>query len=189
MSTYIGLMQATPMEIIDFWRQAGRKAWFSKNIDFDASIRRIFEELHHKAARGELSEWSETPEGSLALLLLLDQFPRNIWRGSAHAFATDPLARHIARSAISGGHDQLIPLDLRTFFYLPLEHSENLADQRECLYLSEKLENDGGESARWARMHHDIIARFGRFPHRNKCLGRETTEEERNFLENGGFQG
>ena len=182
-------MQPTPTEIIDIWREAGRKAWFSKDVGFDASIRRHFEEIHHKAARSEMSEWSATPEGSLALLLLLDQVPRNIWRGSAHAFATDPLARSIAGSAIASGHDQLIPFDLRTFFYLPLEHSEDLADQRECLSLAQKLENDGGETARWARMHHDLIARFGRFPHRNKCLGRETTDEERIFLENGGFQG
>ena len=182
-------MSATPLEIIDFWRRAGRKAWFSKDVEFDTAIRVQFEGLHHKAARGELGQWSVAPQGSLALLLLLDQFPRNIWRGSAHAFATDPLARSIARHAIAKGQDKMIELDLRTFFYLPFEHSEAPADQREALALCEQLEKEGGESARWARVHHDIIARFGRFPHRNTCLGRETTAEETEFLEAGGFQG
>lgn len=175
--------------IIEFWRQAGPARWFAKDEAFDADIRRRFEADHHAAARGELAGWADTWEGSLALLLLLDQFPRNIFRGSAHAFATDPLARSVARTALAAGHDQAAPVELRAFFYLPFEHSELIADQDLCVELCEALGAEGGETARWARMHRDIITRFGRFPHRNLALARETTAEEQAFLDSGGFRG
>ncbi|MEO7027369.1 MAG: DUF924 family protein, partial [Caulobacteraceae bacterium] len=164
-------------DIIAFWREAGPKAWFAKNPAFDAEIRARFEAVHHCAARGELARWRADTQGALALLLLLDQFPRNLWRGSAHAFATDPLARAIAGEAVAAGHDRTAQPTLRTFFYLPFEHSENIADQRRAIALCEALERETGESARWARTHHDVIARFGRFPHRNVCLGRLSTNE------------
>ncbi|MGI8840928.1 MAG: DUF924 family protein [Caulobacteraceae bacterium] len=182
-------MTTKPREIIDFWRRAGPKAWFKKNAAFDAQVHERFEAAHHAAARGELDGWAAAAEGSLALLLLLDQFPRNLYRRSAHAFATDPLARSVARAAIAAGHDTATAPALRGFFYLPFEHSEDPADQALAVNLCEALERAGGQSAQWARDHHDIIARFGRFPHRNACLGRATTDDERAFLDEGGFAG
>jgi uncharacterized protein (DUF924 family) len=182
-------MAVEPRDIVDFWRRAGPKAWFKKSGAFDAEIRDRFEARHHAAARRELDGWAASAEGSLALLLLLDQFPRNLYRGSAHAFATDPLAREVARRAVAAGFDQASAPALRPFFYLPFEHSEDLADQARSVALCQALENDTGESAKWARGHRDIIARFGRFPHRNACLGRATTPEEQAFLDEGGFAG
>lgn len=180
---------ATAREVLEFWTAAGPKAWFAKDPGFDAEIRRRFEAAHHAAARGELDGWTAEAESALALLLLLDQFPRNLFRGSAHAFAADPLARAVARGAIADGLDRATPASLRPFFYLPFEHSEAIEDQKLALALCEALERETGESARWARLHHDIIARFGRFPHRNRCLGRASTAEETTFLADGGFAG
>ena len=182
-------MTIEPRDIIEFWRRAGPKAWFKKSDAFDAQIRERFEGVHHAAARGEHDAWAETPEGSLALLLLLDQFPRNLYRGSGHAFVTDPLARSVARRAIAVGHDQAAPPQLRGFYYLPFQHSEDPDDQAAGVELREALERETGERAGWARKHSDIIARFGRFPHRNTCLGRQTTAEEQTFLDEGGFAG
>ncbi len=174
-------------EIIDFWRDAGPKAWFAKDDDFDAIVRAMFEETHHAAARGDLKAWEETHEGALALLLLLDQFPRNMYRGSAHAFATDGLARQIATRAVDRGFDRMAPTDMRAFFYLPFEHSERAEDQaRSCaLFVTAEDENN----IKWARLHAEIIGKYGRFPHRNEALGRESTPEELAFLESGGFKG
>ena len=182
-------MAVEPRDIIDFWRRAGPKAWFKKSDAFDAEIRHRFEAVHQAAARGELDDWATTAEGSLALLLLLDQFPRNLYRRSAHAFATDPLARGVATRAIVAGFDQATAPALRPFFYLPFEHSEDPADQARSVALAETLERETGESAEWARGHRDIVARFGRFPHRNRCLGRATTPAEQAFLDDGGFAG
>lgn len=176
-------------EIVQFWRDAGPQRWFAKDEGFDAAIRDRFEAAHHAAARGEYGAWIADWQGALALLLLLDQFPRNLYRGSAHSYATDPLARAMAQAALEAGHDQVAPVELRAFFYLPFEHSEDLADQDLCLRLSEQLEADGGISAEWARTHRDIILRFGRFPHRNAALGRVTTADEQAFLDQGGFSG
>ncbi len=178
-----------PGDIVTFWQNAGRAKWYAKDDAFDAELRRRFEAAHHAAARGELADWVSDWQGSLALLLLLDQVPRNIFRGSAHSYATDPLARSVADAALQAGHDQQAPADLRMFFYLPFEHSEALADQDRCVALSESLNGDGGDAAKWARMHRDIIRRFGRFPHRNRALGRQTTPEEQGYLDQGGFGG
>lgn len=183
------MARLTPDEVIAFWREAGPPRWFAKDNAFDAEIRARFEDLHHAAARGERADWAWHWQGSLALLLLLDQFPRNLYRGSAHAFATDPLALGIARTALAAGHDRQAPADLRVFFYLPFEHSEALADQRLCVELCEALDRDGSDWSNWARMHQDIIARFGRFPHRNAALGRTSSPEEQAFLDEGGFSG
>jgi uncharacterized protein (DUF924 family) len=180
-------MPIEPHAVIAFWRRAGPRAWFKKSDAFDAEIRARFEPFHHAAARGEYDAWVETPEGSLALLLLLDQFPRNLYRGSGHAFATDPKARSVARAAIDADHDRAHPPQLRGFYYLPFEHSEDPADQAKAVELCEALERETGESAKWARSHRAIIARFSRFPHRNACLGRATTAEEQTFLDEGGF--
>ena len=175
-------------QIIEFWREAGPLRWFAMDDTFDAEIRSRFEALHHSAARGELADWASQWHGSLALLLL-DQFPRNLYRGSAHAFATDLLALSIARAAIAAGHDRQAPAGLRLFFYLPFEHSERIEDQDLCLDLCEELDKQGTDWANWARMHRDIIVRFGRFPHRNAALGRQTTPAEQDFLDSGGFSG
>jgi uncharacterized protein (DUF924 family) len=183
------MVPALALEIIDFWLGAGPPRWFAKDEAFDAAIAKRFESLHHQAARGELADWSGSWQGSLALLLLLDQFPRNIYRGSAHAFATDPLARSIARRAIEQGHDKAAPEALTAFFYLPFEHSERLEDQDHSIALFDALGERGADLLRWAKVHRDIIVRFGRFPHRNATLGRETTGQEQAFLDAGGFKG
>ncbi|MEQ1780956.1 MAG: DUF924 family protein [Hyphomonadaceae bacterium] len=180
-------MTPTPNDVLTFWRDAGPKAWFAKSDAFDATIRNQFESLHHAAARGELTAWEETADGALALLLLLDQFPRNMYRDSAHAFATDPLARGIASRAIAKRFDQAFENDLRAFFYLPFEHSEDTSDQARAIALFESTGD--ADLVKWAKLHADIITRFGRFPHRNASLGRETTEAEKEFLAGGGFKG
>lgn len=180
----------SPAEIVAFWHEAGADKWFAKSDDFDAAIVQRFADAHHAAARGEFAGWAAEPQGALALLLLLDQFPRNIWRGSAHAFATDPLACKIARDALAAGHDLATGPNLRVFFYLPFEHSEALADQDLCLARCAELDaQSGSDWSNWARVHRDIIVRFGRFPHRNACLGRDSTAEELAFLRDGGFAG
>jgi uncharacterized protein (DUF924 family) len=176
-----------PGDVVTFWIEAGPKAWFTKSKAFDSEIRQRFEALHHAAARGELDGWAETPEGALALLLLLDQFPRNLYRGSPQAFATDPLARQVARAAVDRRFDAQVDPDLRQFFYLPFEHSERLDDQEHGLNLC--TASGDAELVKWANIHRDIIARFGRFPHRNATLGRATTEAEQDFLDRGGFAG
>jgi len=176
-----------PEDVIAFWRAAGPQKWFGKDADFDRAIAAQFLRAHEAAAAGQLSDWAATPDGALALLLLLDQFPRNMFRGSARAFATDPLARTVADRAIAQGFDEAAASGERMFFYLPFEHSENLADQERSLALSRRA--GGGTADRYAEIHADIIRRFGRFPHRNAMLGRVTTPEEQAFLDAGGFAG
>ena len=176
-----------PADVVNFWTEAGPKRWFKKNAGFDAEVQARFTPLHHAAARRELDAWAASAQGALALLLLLDQFPRNIWRDSAHAFATDPLARHFAGRAVDAGQDRQVDPSLRCFFYLPFEHSESLEDQDRACALLEVLGD--AEFTKWAHLHRNIIRRFGRFPHRNISLGRETTENEAEFLRSGGFAG
>jgi uncharacterized protein (DUF924 family) len=186
-------MTAHPNDVVSFWRQAGPTKWFKKDAGFDQAIALKFEQTHYRAAMRRYDSWNQTPIGALALLILLDQFPRNMYRNTPHAFATDPLARMFARAAIAAGHDQdaAIAPELRPFFYLPFEHSESLVDQEFSVELFAALQADTGDedSMKWAIAHRDIIARFGRFPHRNPGLGRETTEAEQAFLDEGGFAG
>jgi uncharacterized protein (DUF924 family) len=174
-------------DVTAFWRAAGPKKWFRHDADFDREITARFLAAHEAAAAGRLSDWEATPAGALALLLLLDQFPRNMFRGSGRAFATDPLARAVADRAIAHGFDESAPNAERVFFYLPFEHSENLADQERSLALSRRA--GGGKADQFAEIHADIIRRFGRFPHRNAVLGRATTPAEQAFLDAGGFAG
>jgi uncharacterized protein (DUF924 family) len=176
-----------PADVVNFWIEAGPKRWFKKDADFDAQIRARFEPLHHAAARRELDAWGMSAESALALLLLLDQFPRNMFRGSPHAFATDPLARLHARRAVDAGYDTMVAPALRQFFYLPFEHSESMEDQERACALSEA--SGDAYLTHWATLHRDIIQRFGRFPHRNAALARQTTDEEATFLQSGGFAG
>jgi len=184
-------MTAHPADVVTFWRLAGSKRWFEKSAAFDDAIRLKFEPTHHAAARGQYDAWIETAEGALALLILLDQFPRNLYRGSAHSYATDPLARHFAREAVARGHDRETETALRIFFHLPFTHSEDIADQDRSVALNEAMKAQTGDEGNleWALLHRDIIVRFGRFPHRNRALGRETTPEEQAFLDEGGFAG
>jgi uncharacterized protein (DUF924 family) len=178
---------AVPNDILIFWREAGPKKWFARSDAFDAAIRLKFEPTHHAAARGEYDAWAATAEGALALLILLDQFPRNLYRGSGHAFATDGKARAVARAAIAAGFHRSVDPELRQFFLLPLEHSEDLADQDFGLAVATELGDP--DILKWVGIHRDIIASFGRFPHRNAALGRETTAPEQAFLDEGGFSG
>ena len=175
-----------PQDVLAFWRAAGPDKWFKKDEAFDAEIRRRFLATYEAAAAGALG-WDETPEGALALLIVLDQFPRNMFRGSARAFAADPLARKIAAQAIERGFDRQVAVPERGFFYLPFEHSETLADQERCVALNRA--SGDADALKWAELHADIIRRFGRFPHRNAVLGRVTTPEEQAFLDGGGFAG
>jgi uncharacterized protein (DUF924 family) len=177
----------TPETVLAFWRAAGPDKWFSKNDAFDAEIRSRFLPTYEAAAAGKLASWEDKVESALALVIALDQFPRNMFRGDKRAFAADPLARQVADRALARGFDQQLPPAERTFFYLPFEHSENLADQERCLTLYRALGN--AENLKWAELHADIIRRFGRFPHRNAMLGRDTTAEEQTFLNGGGFSG
>jgi uncharacterized protein (DUF924 family) len=175
-----------PAAIVAFWREAGPDRWFKKDPAFDDEIKRRFLATHEAAAAGRLTDWEQSAEGALALLILLDQFPRNMFRSEARAFATDPLARAVTSRAILNGFDGAFP-DMRGFFYLPFEHSENLADQERGLALYKAVGDEDG--LKWAVLHADIIRRFGRFPHRNAVLGRITTPDEQAFLDGGGFGG
>jgi len=180
-------MLANAAEIVSFWRDAGPDRWFTKDTAFDEQIRERFLDTYEAAAAGKLSGWELSAQDALALLILLDQFPRNMFRGDARTFATDPLARAVAAGAIVRGFDSQVPAELRSFFYLPFEHSEDLADQeRGIAFYKASGDADG---LKWAEIHADIIRRFGRFPHRNAVLGRTTTPEEQKFLDDGGFSG
>lgn len=180
----------TPREaedIVAFWRAADYEKWFGKNDAFDDDIRRRFGALVDDAAAGKLDRWADDAEGALALLILLDQFPRNLFRGSARAFATDEKARAVAGAAIAAGFDERTERRLRGFFYLPFMHSESLADQDRCMELYQAMGDENG--VKYAKIHRDIIEQFGRFPHRNPALGRETTAEETEFLKGDVFKG
>jgi uncharacterized protein (DUF924 family) len=175
----------TPADILAFWRDAGPERWYTPDDAFDAEVRRRFLDLWRKAASGELSSWQASDDGALALVIVLDQFPRNMFRGNARTYASDPLAREVANRAIGSGLDARIDPHLQEFLYLPFMHSEQLADQMRCIELSRKA--GLAESAKWAEHHAEIIRRFGRFPHRNRILDRATTPDEQAFLDEGGF--
>ena len=175
-----------PAAVVAFWRNAGPSRWFAKDDAFDRDFRERFFDAHMAAARRDLDHWAGDAAGCLALLILLDQYPRNAFRGTAHMFATDALALHYARVALRADHMQQVEPALRPFLALPFEHSEDLADQDLSVQL---LATVDASSLMWAEKHRDIIRRFGRFPHRNAILLRESTPEERAFLDAGGFAG
>jgi uncharacterized protein (DUF924 family) len=174
-------------EVLAFWRAAGADRWFKKDDAFDLAIREDFLSTYEAAATGKLNDWEKTPDGALALIIVLDQFPRNMFRNDARAFATDPLALAITKRALTSGTDRKIEHELVPFLYMPLMHSENIADQRRCVDLFGRYGNQN--NLKFAEIHRDIIERFGRFPHRNAVLGRVTTPDERAFLDSGGFGG
>jgi uncharacterized protein (DUF924 family) len=173
-------------DVVGFWREAGPERWFRKDEAFDAEFRRRFLAAHEAAAVGTLDAWAASAKGALALLILLDQFPRNAFRGTARVYATDAKAREIASAAVAAGHDMATEQGLRNFFYLPFMHSERLEDHELSVALTRPL---GGESHRFAVHHRGIIERFGRFPHRNAIVGRKSTPEEEAFIAEGGFAG
>lgn len=175
---------STTHAILAFWRNAGPAKWFAKDAAFDDELRARFLDEHFAAARREREHLLDTPDGALALILLLDQVPRNVFRDSAHAFAADPLALAYALRAIDAGFDTQVDPALRVFVYLPLEHSEDLADQDRCVALCEAMGD--ANYLKYAEAHRDVIRRFGRFPHRNRALARESTPEEQAWLEAGG---
>ncbi len=177
---------ATSAAAVVAWWAAARPDWFSAHPDFDARFRARFLDAHQQAACGELAAWADSAEGALALLILLDQFPRNAFRGTARMYASDPQARATARAAVDAGLDTRIEPALRLFFYLPFAHSEDPADQRLSVLLHRRL---GQPWLGHALGHQAIIERFGRFPHRNRLLGRSTTAAEQAFLDQGGFAG
>ena len=179
-------MNTTPADVLAFWRDAGPTRWFRKDADFDHDFRTRFEAAHDAAAAGQLDGWTGTPDGALALLILLDQFPRNAYRDTPRMFATDPHALDIAAAAVDAGFDTRVAPDLRAFFYMPFMHSERLVDQQRCVALATPL---GGGTLQYAQVHLDAIERFGRFPHRNALLGRTTTPDEQRYLDDGGFAG
>ncbi len=172
------------LHIVRFWNDAGPGKWFAKDDAFDAALRARFLDEHLAAARREREALLDNADIALAVILLLDQVPRNVFRDSAHAFATDPLAREYAMRGIDAGFDRKANPELRIFFYLPFEHSEALADQDRAVALCEALGDV--DYIKYAKAHRDVIRRFGRFPHRNRALARVNTTEEQTWLDAGG---
>jgi len=181
------LLLPTAGDVLAYWRALGPKRWFVKDAAVDAEIRAKFLGLYTAAVTGSLGPWEDDASGALAHIIVLDQFPRNVFRGSAAAFAADPLACAAAGRAIDRGFDRQAAKAERPFFYLPYMHSEALADQERCCDLCRAAGDEG--TLKYAELHVDIIRRFGRFPHRNAVLGRVTTPEEQAFLDGGGFSG
>jgi uncharacterized protein (DUF924 family) len=178
---------ASADDVLTFWRAAGPDKWFEKEDGFDSEIRARFLTTYEAAVSGALAPWEMTADGALALCVVLDQFPRNMFRDSARSFAADPLARAVADRALMRGFDPAVEPALRGFFYLPFMHAENLADQVRCIALYRTLGDADG--IKFAEIHAAIIRRFGRFPHRNKALQRATMADEQVFLDAGGFAG
>jgi len=174
-------------DVLAYWRTLGPKRWFARKAAVDDEIRGKFHDLYIAALAGSLVRWEDDASGALAHVIVLDQFPRNMFRGSAAAFAADPLARAAAGRAIDRGFDRQAAKVERPFFYLPFMHSEELADLERCCDLCRAAGDTG--TLKYAENHGDIIRRFGRFPHRNAALGRVTTPEEQAFLDGGGFAG
>lgn len=189
-------MIADWQQVLDFWFGAPdspeygtqRSEWFQKSAELDELIRSRFGDTVEAALRGELVHWRTQPRAALALVIVLDQFTRNIYRGTPRAFAGDPFALEIARGMVARGDDELLEAVERYFVYMPFEHSEDLAMQRESvrLFESQRDQPHSAEAIDYARRHYDIIERFGRFPHRNAVLGRESTAEEIAFLKQPG---
>ncbi len=181
-------MTMRPRDILDFWFAAGPDKWWARNDAFDAEIRRRFGETHRLAADDRLGAWADEPNGALALVVVLDQFSRNLYRNDHRAWINDGKALAVAREAIGRSYDFAFPATQRCWFYMPFMHAESLDAQRLCVeYMSTRC--DYPEQLSSAEMHLGIIRRFGRFPHRNAVLGRRTTPEEQTFLDSGGFSG
>ena len=190
MSRASGLTDARdiePAEILAFWREAGGERWYKRDDAFDAAVRSRYLELWQQAKTGQLSSWEATDDGMLALTIVLDQFPRNMFREDSRTYSSDALAREVASRAIARGADKRVDAELLEFFYMPFMHSEHLPDQMRCVELFRHAGNT--RNLKYAEDHAGIVARFGRFPHRNRILRRTTTPEEQAFLDGGGFSG
>ncbi|MFN3943400.1 MAG: DUF924 family protein [Allosphingosinicella sp.] len=172
-------MSGWTRDVLDFWFGLRPDQWWSPDAALDAEIRERFEELWQEQRDRHPSEFLGSPEKAAAAVILFDQFPRNMYRGHADQFSTDPLALAIAKAAIDKGFDERLPKPERSFLYMPFQHSEDLDDQKQSLILFHRLGDD--EMLAFARKHHDVIARFGRYPHRNRMLGRRSTAEEEAF--------
>ena len=182
-----GARDIAPADILAFWREAGSERWYKRDDAFDAEVRRRYLALWQQAGAGQLSSWEATDDGALALTIVLDQFPRNMFRGDSQTYSSDALAREVASRAIGRGADKRVDATLLEFLYMPFMHSEHLPDQLRCIELFRNAGNT--DNLKYAEDHADIVARFGRFPHRNHILGRATTPEEQAFLDGGGFSG
>ena len=178
-----------PQTVLEHWLdEIGQEGWYAAGDALDGDIRDRFGDLWQAAREGGLEHWAEGTAGTLAYLVLTDQYPRNMWRGTADAFATDPQALAAARRAVAAGWDMGAPEPERQFFYLPYMHSEALADQEDCIRLiSERMPETGAHNLLHAQAHAEVIRRFGRFPYRNAALGRDTTAPEAEFLAAGGY--
>jgi len=182
------LMNNSPwQEVLDFWKAAGAEKWFTKDDEFDSEMKQKFLSMHADAHSGKLDSWAENPDACLALIIVLDQFSRNMFRDDPKAFASDPKALSLSKTAIASGFAEKVDQELRFFLFMPLMHSESLDDQKESLALQLTTKSEG--SIRAARQHLEIIEKYGRFPHRNKVLGRQTTPQEEAYLDQGGFKG
>lgn len=188
-------MPSEPKEILDFWfgreDEEGygefRGEWFQQNEEFDRQVRDRFLEDYERAARGKYDGWQHEPESCLALVILLDQFPRNLFRGDARTHATDDKALGISHEAVHKGFDRKLAPFQRHFLYMPFMHSERVEDQRRSVALFQELAEEGGPDVmEFAEGHRETVERFGRFPHRNEVLGRSSTPEEVEFLERSG---
>lgn len=176
-------MRDIKTEILYFWfEETQPQQWFQKNEDFDNLIRERFHSTYRLAVDGLCDLWRDDAQGCLALCIVLDQFPRNMFRGQPEAFAADPKALLVAKHAIARGFDQTLPATQRRFLYLPFEHSENLEDQKRCVELFHTLQAEDPLGYDYALRHQDVITRFGRFPHRNAVLGRKNTPQEDEYL-------
>ncbi|MEM6586964.1 MAG: DUF924 family protein [Pseudomonadota bacterium] len=179
---------ATPQEVLEFWLdEIGPQGWYKQSDALDDTIRDRFGAAWASASEGTYGLWLTYPTGTLAYIILLDQFPRNMFRGDARSFATDPHSLAAAKMAIHHGWDKRIDVPARQFFYLPLMHSENLCDQERCIRLMLDRMPDSDDNLLHARAHRDVIRQFGRFPYRNDVLSRATTGPEKRYLEDGGY--
>ena len=175
-------MQNTSEEIINFWfKEIDNKLWFNSTLELDELIKQRFESIYHAALSDKLAEWEKIPQGSLALVIVLDQFPLNMYRGKRESFAGERKAIEVTKNAIKLGFDQNLSDKEKAFLYLPLMHSEDLADQDLSVELFEKAGLE--HNLRYAKHHREIIRKYGRFPHRNKILDRESTTEEIEYLD------
>lgn len=177
----------SPADVVKFWTDAGPSKWFAKDDAFDHDFKSRFYDAHFAAAARELDSWMDSAEGALALIILLDQFPRNSFRNTGHMFATDALALHFTREAVAKDYQNQVREDLLPFILMPLMHSESLQDQNDLVDLLNPATHEN--TYNYAVIHRDVIADFGRFPHRNRALGRSTTAAEEAFLLGGGFSG
>jgi uncharacterized protein (DUF924 family) len=177
----------TPETVVEFWEAAGEDRWFTKDSGFDAVLAMHFGEALKQAKLGKFDHWGETPQGALGLVILLDQVSRNIHRGSPLTYEGDARALALAKSAVAKGFHQTMPASRAQWLIMPFHHAEDLECQDRAVSLSTSMGFQ--EMVHWAKLHKDIIVRFGRFPHRNPILGRKSTPEEIAFLKSGGFAG